>query len=101
MSLLRDWYPFSDVMTPSLTSLHLFCLCQANEAEAASKENARLKAAAKVSEQRVKSALQDQMTLHHQIQVRLHPSLCSPSTHAYDTYMNTYEKLLQVLTALY
>jgi chromosome segregation ATPase len=32
------------------------------------KENQRLKTAMKVSEQRVKSALQDQMTLHHQLQ---------------------------------
>eukprot|EP01033_Poteriospumella_lacustris_P011781 gene11781-8391_t len=41
---------------------------QANELETVAKENQRLKSANKVSEQRVKSALQDQMALHHQIQ---------------------------------
>lgn len=41
---------------------------QAAESERLQKENQRLKAAMTISEQRVKGALQDQMTLHHQLQ---------------------------------
>lgn len=48
--------------------LEMHKAAQAAESERLQKENQRLKAAMTISEQRVKGALQDQMTLHHQLQ---------------------------------
>ena len=67
-------------LTQQVTSLTSKVEALSLENENHGKENQRLKTAMKVSEQRVKSALQDQMTLHHQLQTMEEELVSSKAT---------------------